>query len=48
MGTVGTTIIIIFLVIAVPVFILTKINKEKMNEFKESQKKKVNRRKKHK
>lgn len=48
MDTVGIVIIIIFLVIAVPVFILTKINKEKMKEFKEAQNKKFNRRKKHK
>lgn len=38
MDSVTVTIIVIFLVIAIPVFLLTKINKEKMDEIKERRK----------
>lgn len=48
MDSVGTIIIVIFLVIAIPVFALTKLNKEKMEELKHQQRRKFNRRKKHK
>lgn len=48
MDTVGIVIILIFLVISIPIFILTKMNKEKMEELQHSQNKKYNSRKKHK
>lgn len=48
MDTVGIVIISIFLVISIPIFILTKMNKEKMEELQHNQSKKFNRRKKHK
>jgi len=47
MDSTSIVIIVIFLVIAIPVFVLTKINKEKMDAMREKrQHKRNNRRKK--
>ncbi len=46
MDSVSITILVIFLVIAIPVFVLTKINKDKLDAMKNNRQNKRNNRKK--